>query len=86
MSNRVDLPLQAVTSLHAGNVIEAIKHVRETSGCGLKEAKDQVDAYLRAHPELQAQIYARSDGVKKFLSWLFMTAIAIAAIIYFWPR
>lgn len=36
-----------MAAANAGNLIEAIKHVREETGLGLKEAKDSVDAYLR---------------------------------------
>ncbi|MCQ8104370.1 ribosomal protein L7/L12 [Methylomonas sp. SURF-2] len=38
---------QAAAAADAGNLIEAIKLVREDTGLGLKEAKDCVDAYLR---------------------------------------
>jgi ribosomal protein L7/L12 len=38
------LPLEAVTLLNEGRVIEAIKSVREAEQLGLKEAKGRVDA------------------------------------------
>lgn len=41
------LPAAVLELLHAGNTIEAIKLLRESSGLGLKEAKDTIDRYLR---------------------------------------
>lgn len=40
---------RAAAAADAGNLLEAIKQVREETGLGLKEAKDMVDAYLRGH-------------------------------------
>jgi ribosomal protein L7/L12 len=39
------LPAEAMAALSSGQVIEAIKIVREKTGLGLKEAKDMVDGY-----------------------------------------
>jgi ribosomal protein L7/L12 len=39
------LPAEAMAALSSGQVIEAIKIVREKTGLGLKEAKDLVDGY-----------------------------------------
>jgi ribosomal protein L7/L12 len=39
------LPAEAMAALSNGQVIEAIKIVREKTGLGLKEAKDLVDGY-----------------------------------------
>lgn len=47
------LPSDVVSAIHAGRKIDAIKLLRESSGLGLKEAKDEVDAYLRKHPSIQ---------------------------------
>ncbi|MBS4049974.1 MAG: ribosomal protein L7/L12 [Methylomonas sp.] len=38
---------RAAAAADAGNLLEAIKQVREETGLDLKEAKDLVDAYLR---------------------------------------
>jgi ribosomal protein L7/L12 len=42
------LPQEAIAALESGNVIEAIKIVRERTGLGLKEAKEAVEAYGNA--------------------------------------
>ncbi len=39
------LPAEAVAAVSRGQLIEAIKIVRQATGLGLKEAKDLVDAY-----------------------------------------
>lgn len=44
------LPDEAVAALEKGNVIEAIKIVREKTGLGLKEAKDAVEAHGSRQP------------------------------------
>jgi len=80
------ISVQAIAALQLGNKIEAIKLVREATGLGLKEAKDLVERYLRDHPELQIELSRRNGAIKSFLSWLFMMAVAVAAILYFWPR
>jgi ribosomal protein L7/L12 len=54
----VVLTSEAVAALERGQVIEAIKLVRATTGLGLKESKDAVDAYLAANPALREQIAA----------------------------
>lgn len=46
-SSKPTMSGQAAAAANAGNLIEAIKQVREETGLGLKEAKDMVDAYLR---------------------------------------
>ena len=43
------LPGNVVEALEQGNKIEAIRRLRESSGLGLKEAKDAVDAYNHTH-------------------------------------
>lgn len=52
MSNGSGLPADVIAKLHEGRKIDAIKLLREQRGIGLKEAKQEVDAYLRDHPQL----------------------------------
>jgi ribosomal protein L7/L12 len=44
-SEHEPLPADVVDLLQQDRVVEAIKRLRETTGLGLKEAKDAVDAY-----------------------------------------
>ncbi|MBK8326166.1 MAG: ribosomal protein L7/L12 [Moraxellaceae bacterium] len=48
------LPLSAIGALALGHKIDAIKIVRQENSLSLKEAKEAVEAYERAHPDLHA--------------------------------
>jgi ribosomal protein L7/L12 len=68
MSPTPELPAAAITALHAGNKIEAIKCLREAQRLDLKNAKDRVEAYIASRPELAAawaagQAEARRNAV-----------------------
>ncbi|MDP3088607.1 MAG: hypothetical protein Q8M99_10535 [Methylotenera sp.] len=55
MNDTAGLSESAIVALKQGRMIEAIKLTRVASKLGLKEAKDQVDAYLLQHPEIILQ-------------------------------
>jgi Ribosomal protein L7/L12 C-terminal domain len=79
------LPLEAVTLLSEGRVIDAIKVVRNAQGLGLKEAKARVDAHLSQDPILRVQIEAqRSATRRKFFFWFVIVDLAITAAIIYW--
>jgi hypothetical protein len=78
------LSAAAIAALQMGNKIEAIKIVRSERGLDLKDAKNAVDVYIDANPALQEQLLARTNVGA--LSWIAMLLLAIAAIVYFWPR
>lgn len=44
-TNGNGLPAEAIAALSRGQVVEAVKIVRDKTGLGLKESKDLVDAY-----------------------------------------
>ena len=50
-----DLPPSAVAALKQGRKIEAIKVMREEHGIGLREAKEEVEAWLARDPSLLGQ-------------------------------
>jgi hypothetical protein len=78
------LPEAAVAALRNDGKIAAIKIIREHTGLGLKEAKDQLEAYIAAHPELQPPPYGSKE--RSLFGWLFAVVLALIAIWYFWPR
>ena len=82
----MQLPPSAVSALHAGNKIEAIKLTREATNLGLKEANELMEAYVATTPELQAHLQAHSGKGGSVLSWLFMIVLVVATVVYFWPR
>lgn len=74
MSNKPrssDIPKAAVEALRSGNLIEAIKVVRQERNIGLKEAKKEVEAYLVSQPALKKKmdkVLARAQ--QRFIRWL----------------
>jgi len=80
----LQLPAAAITALQMGNMIEAIRIVRRETGLGLKDAKDLVDAYVARYPEVQELLRSKSKGGA--LGWIVMLLLAIAAVVYFFPR
>ncbi|MBM3263049.1 MAG: ribosomal protein L7/L12 [candidate division Zixibacteria bacterium] len=65
------LSTAAISALHHGNKIEAIKIVREERNIGLKEAKDTVEDYVRSQPDLQASFAnAQAETKRSALLWL----------------
>jgi hypothetical protein len=80
-----ELPLEAITLLNEGRVIDAIKSVRQAEGLGLKEAKGRVDAYLAREPLLRAQLELRRRAARrKFFFWFLVVDLIIAAAAIYW--
>ena len=81
------LPVEVVTLLQEGRLVEAIKAVRQAEGLGLREAKARVDAYLAREPLLKAQLelQKRSAGRRFFLWFLVIDLLVVAGVIY-WMR
>jgi ribosomal protein L7/L12 len=78
------LPQTAIAALEKGNTIEAIKIVRLERGLGLKESKDQVDAYLKSRPDLQRRMEtAQAEARQGFVRWLVTFLALAAAAAYF---
>jgi ribosomal protein L7/L12 len=79
------VPLEAVSALHQGNFIEAVKRTREATGRGLKDAKEAVENYLAAHPSTNEQYQAaRGSGTGSARFIIITGMIAIAAAVYWW--
>ena len=79
-----DLPKAAVEALWRGNVIEAIKVVRQERNIGLKEAKDLVDAYLASQPALKKKMeQVLATAQQRFIRWLIGFLVLAAGVAYF---
>jgi hypothetical protein len=78
------IPLEAVTLLNEGQMVQAIKVVRQAEGLGLKAAKDRVDAYLSREPLLRAQLemQMRAAGRKVFFWVLLFLAVIVAGVVW----
>jgi ribosomal protein L7/L12 len=79
----VDLPVEALAALQAGNKIEAIKLVRAARSLDLKDAKDLVDRYVAAQPGLQRQMSTAGAEQSRKLVFAAVVVIAIVAAAYF---
>jgi hypothetical protein len=79
-----DLPKAAIDALWQGNVIEAIKVVRQERNIGLKEAKDLVDAYLASQPALKKKMdQVLATAQQRFVRWLIGFLVLAAGVSYF---
>ena len=77
------LSIAAISALHHGNKIDAIKIVREERNIGLKEAKDAVEDYVRSQPALQSSFAtAQAETKRAALRWLAML-IGLAILVYY---
>jgi hypothetical protein len=82
-----DLPKAAVEALWHGNVIEAIKVVRQERTIGLKEAKESIDAYIASQPALKKKMdQVLATAQQRFIRWLIGFLVLAAGIIYFVMR
>ena len=85
MEQKPTLPLEAVSALHSGNKIEAIKSVRAQLGVDLKEAKQRVEQFLRAEPSVQASFAEMRARSGPNPLWWFAAIIGVVAILgYLW--
>ena len=78
------LSIAAISALHQGNKIEAIKIVREERNIGLKEAKDAVEDYVHSQPTLKSSFAAAQTETKRTaLRWLaIFIGLAILAYLF----
>ena len=80
-----DIPLAAILSLQKGRLIDAVKHIREASGLGLKESKERVDAWLERNPQALARFKAEASAeMKRFIRKVsvFLTVALLALLAY----
>lgn len=78
-----DLPKAAVEALWHGNVIEAIKVVREERNIGLKEAKSLVNAYIASQPAIKKKIdQVLATAQQRFTRWLVGFLVLAAGVAY----
>ncbi|HEV7608752.1 MAG TPA: hypothetical protein VGO61_15520 [Steroidobacteraceae bacterium] len=79
------LPLEAVTLLTEGKLVEAIKVVRQVELLGLRDAKGRVDAHLARDPMLRVQIETLQRAARrKFFLWFLIVDLAITAGVIYW--
>jgi hypothetical protein len=79
------IPLEAVTLLGEGRLVEAIKVVRQTEMLGLREAKQRVDAHIARDPMLRVQLETlQREARRKFFFWFLVVDLGIVAGFIYW--
>ncbi|MDH4301748.1 MAG: hypothetical protein OEV51_06700 [Nitrospira sp.] len=79
-----DLPKAAVEALRHGNLIEAIKVVRQERNIGLTEAKGVVEVYLASQPALRKKMdKVLVTAQQKFIRWMIGILVVAAGVAYF---
>lgn len=80
----IQLPSAAIAALERGSKIEAIKHVRESQGVGLKEAKEIVEAYIDGNPDMRQRMHSANSASAGGAIRLLLLLAAVAIIIYYY--
>ena len=78
-----NLPPDAIVALQRGDKIEAIKIARERLGLGLKEAKDVVEAYVAADPQLQETFTAAQGQSQRGCLITLSVFVLVGLIVYY---
>ncbi|MDH5640140.1 MAG: hypothetical protein OEY28_02515 [Nitrospira sp.] len=79
-----DLPKAAVEALRQGNLIGAIRIVRQERKVGLKEAKAQVEDYIASQPALKKKMdKVLVEAQQKFIRWMIGLAVLAAGVAYY---
>jgi ribosomal protein L7/L12 len=77
-------PLEAVSALQNGRMIDAVKIVRAAHGVGLKEAKDAVDRYIASDSLLRGRFEAARAEVRKAVRlWAIALAMLAGLAVYY---
>lgn len=79
-----DFPKAAIEALWQGNVIEAIKVVRQERNIGLKEAKEAVETYIASEPALKKKMdQVLATAKQKLIQWFIGFLVLAAGMAYF---
>ncbi len=79
-----NFPKAAIEALWQGNVIEAIKVVRQERNIGVKEAKEAVEIYIVSEPALKKKMdQVLATAKQRFIRWLIGFLVLAAGITYF---
>jgi len=81
--SETEIPADALAALKRGNKIEAIKLMRQSTGLGLKESKDAVEARLRADAALREafQTAARDSATGSLPLLVF---VIVVSVLLYW--
>lgn len=78
----VDLPKTAIETLRRGNLIEAIKIVRQERNVGFKEAKAAVEDYIASQPAIKKKMdKVLLSAQQKFVRWMVGLLVIVVGIV-----
>ena len=84
MSKQAELPTDVIAAIQANRKIEAIRLLREAQGIGLREAKEAVEAYIKANPHLETNKRNRSRSpMSPLILFVLIAAVAYMAYHFF---
>ncbi len=79
-----EVPKAAVEALRRGDLIEAIKVVRQERNVGFKEAKGVVESYIASQPAIKKKMDKVLVTVQqKFIRWMIGILVFAAGVAYF---
>jgi ribosomal protein L7/L12 len=74
-----------MAALWKGQMIEAIKIVRQERNLGLKEARDVVEGYPKTQPDLKKKMeMAQAEQKQGCVRWLVVTVAILLAVAAYW--
>jgi ribosomal protein L7/L12 len=59
------IPRRAIVALENGRLVEAVKHLREATGAGLKDAKEHLERHLADNPALAAKFNTAATAERR---------------------
>jgi len=81
------LPLEAVSWLNEGKLVEAVKALRETRELTLKQAMEWIESHVVDNPIMRAQLESRRRAARlKFYGWFVLAVAVIVTAIYYFSR
>ncbi len=79
------LPIEAMLAVSDGNLLEAIRLLREREGLDLARAKARIEAYVAANPALKEAIAERQrERLKEVANRAALIFLVAAAVSVWW--
>jgi len=79
-----DFPKAAVENLRRGNLIDAIKIVRQERNIGFKEAKEVVEIYISSQPAIKKKMdKVLVSAQQKFVRWMVGLLLVVVGVVVF---
>ena len=81
------LPLEAVSRLNEGKVIDAVKALREARELTLKQAMEWIESHVADNPIMRAQLESRQRAARlKVYGWFVLAVAVLGTAIYYFSR